>query len=278
MSTFDIAGVGTVDRLGFGAMRITGPGIWGEPADRETARAVVRRAVELGVTLIDTADSYGPYVSEEIIAEAIAPYDDDVVVATKAGLVRTGPDRWHQVARREYLVQQAHLSLRRLQTDVIDLFQLHRIDSRTPREEQFETLAELRQEGVVKAIGLSEVSVADIEEASRYVPVATVQNRYNLTDRRSADVLAYCTENGIGFMPWAPVAAGEHAATSGPLARAAVEHDATPSQVALAWLLQASPVMLPIPGTGSIAHLEENLAANDLKLTPETVEELDALG
>lgn len=276
MSTFDIEGLGTVNRLGFGAMRLTGPGIWGEPADREVARTVARRAVELGADFIDTADSYGPYVSEEILAEALAPYDSGVRIATKAGLVRTGPDEWWPVGRREYLQQQVEMSLRRLRTDVLDLFQLHRIDAKTPREEQFETLAQLREDGKVRAVGLSEVSVADIEEAQRYVPVVTVQNRYNLVDRRSADVLDYCTEHGIGFIPWAPVDAGELASQDGPVARAAQAYDATPAQVALAWLLQKSPVMLPIPGTGSVAHLEENMAAADLVLDAETVAELDA--
>jgi aryl-alcohol dehydrogenase-like predicted oxidoreductase len=276
MSTFDIDGVGTVNRLGFGAMRITGPGIWGEPADREVARAVVRRAVELGADFIDTADSYGPFVSEEIIAEALAPYDSGVKIATKAGLVRTGPDEWWPVGRREYLQQQVETSLWRLRTDVIDLFQLHRIDAKTPREEQFETLAQLREDGKVRAVGLSQVSVADIEEAQKYVPVVTVQNRYNLVDRSSADVLEYCTQHGIGFIPWAPVDAGELAAPDGPVARAAETYDATPAQVALAWLLQTSPVMLPIPGTGSVAHLEENMAAADLVLDASTVAELDA--
>ncbi|WP_262849284.1 aldo/keto reductase [Mumia quercus] len=276
MSTFDIEGLGTVNRLGFGAMRLTGPGIWGEPADREVARTVARRAVELGADFIDTADSYGPYVSEEILAEALAPYDSGVRIATKAGLVRTGPDEWWPVGRREYLQQQVEMSLRRLRTDVLDLFQLHRIDAKTPREEQFETLAQLREDGKVRAVGLSQVSVADIEEAQRYVPVVTVQNRYNLVDRSSADVLDYCTEHGIGFIPWAPVDAGELAAQDGPVARAAQAYDATPAQVALAWLLQTSPVMLPIPGTGSVAHLEENMAAADLVLDAETVAELDA--
>ncbi|MFD1827260.1 MULTISPECIES: aldo/keto reductase [Mumia] len=275
-TTFDIDGVGTVNRLGFGAMRITGPGIWGEPADREVARTVVRRAVELGVDFIDTADSYGPFVSEEIIAEALAPYAPGVVVATKAGLVRTGPDEWWPVGRREYLQQQVEMSLRRLRTDVIDLFQLHRIDTKTPRAEQFETLAQLREDGKVRAVGLSQVTVADIEEARSYVPVVTVQNRYNLVDRSSADVLDYCTEHGIGFIPWAPVDAGDLASPDGPVDQAAKAYDATPAQVALAWLLQTSPVMLPIPGTGSVAHLEENLAAAELVLDAATVAELDA--
>ncbi|KAA1420382.1 oxidoreductase [Mumia zhuanghuii] len=275
-STFTIDGVGAVNRLGFGAMRITGPGIWGEPADREVARSVLRRAVELGVDFIDTADSYGPDVSEQIIGEALAPYADGVKIATKAGLVRTGPDEWWPLGRREYLQQQVEMSRRYLRTDVLDLLQLHRIDGRTPREEQFETLAQLREDGKVRAIGLSQVSVADIEEAQQYVPVVTVQNRYNLVDRSSADVLDYCTEHGIGFIPWAPVDAGDLTAPDGPVGSAAKRYDATPAQVALAWLLQTSPVMLPIPGTGSVAHLEENMAAADLTLDADTVAELDA--
>ncbi len=275
-STFDVLDLGPVGRLGFGAMRITGPGIWGEPEDRETARAVVRRAVELGVTLIDTADSYGPTVSEEIIAEALYPYADGVRVATKAGLVRTGPDQWIPVGRPEYLRQQAELSLRRLKVDVLDLFQLHRIDPKVDRDEQFAVLADLQKEGKVKALGLSQVSVDEIRAAGEHFTVATVQNRYNLTDRSSADVLEYCTEHGIGFIPWAPVSAGELARPGGPVDRVAHQVSATASQVALAWLLQKSPVILPIPGTGSVQHLEENLAAADLRLPADAVAELDA--
>ncbi|TKV61231.1 oxidoreductase [Nakamurella flava] len=275
-STFDVPDLGPVGRLGFGAMRITGPGIWGEPADRETARAVVRRAVELGVTLIDTADSYGPNISEEIIAEALYPYGDDVRVATKAGLVRTGPDQWIPVGRPEYLRQQAELSLRRLRVEALDLFQLHRIDPKVDRDEQFAVLADLQKEGKVKALGLSQVSVDEIKAAGEYFTVATVQNRYNLTDRSSADVLDYCTERAIGFIPWAPVSAGELARPGGAVDRVAHQVSATASQVALAWLLQKSPVILPIPGTGSVQHLEENLAAADLRLPADAVAELDA--
>ena len=274
--TFDIRDLGTVHRLGFGAMRITGPGIWGEPDDREVARSVVRRAVELGVDFIDTADSYGPGVSEEIIAEALYPYPADLTIATKAGLARTGPQRWVALGRPEYLRQQAELSLRRLRVDVLDLFQLHRIDPKVDRAEQFGVLKDLQDEGKVRALGLSQVSVDEIKAAQRVFTVATVQNRYNLTDRSSQDVLDYCEAQGIGFIPWAPVSAGELARPGGPVDIAAKELDATPAQVALAWVLQRSPVMLPIPGTGSVGHLEENLSAASLTLPAETVAALDA--
>ena len=274
--TFDIRDLGTVHRLGFGAMRITGPGIWGEPDDREVARSVVRRAVELGVDFIDTADSYGPGVSEEIIAEALYPYPADLTIATKAGLARTGPQRWVALGRPEYLRQQAGLSLRRLEVDVLDLFQLHRIDPKVDRAEQFGVLKDLQDEGKVRALGLSQVSVDEIEAAQRVFTVATVQNRYNLTDRSSQDVLDYCEAQGIGFIPWAPVSAGELARPGGPVDIAAKELDATPAQVALAWVLQRSPVMLPIPGTGSVGHLEENLSAASLTLPADTVAALDA--
>ncbi len=274
--TFDILDLGTVHRLGFGAMRITGPGIWGEPNDREVARSVVRRAVELGVDFIDTADSYGPAVSEEIIAEALYPYPSGLRIATKAGLARTGPQQWVALGRAEYLRQQAELSLRRLKVDVLDLFQLHRIDPKVDRDEQFGLLKDLQAEGKVRALGLSQVSVDEIKAAQQVFTVATVQNRYNLTDRSSQDVLDYCTEQGIGFIPWAPVSAGELARPGGPVDVAAKELDATPAQVALAWVLQRSPVMLPIPGTGSVGHLEENLAAATLSLPADTVAQLDA--
>lgn len=272
--TFDIPGVGRVNRLGYGAMRITGDGIWGEPASRETAREVVRRAVELGVNFIDTADSYGPDVSEEIIAEALHPYSEDLVIATKAGLTRTGPDVWIPLGRAEYLRQQAEKSLRNLKVDVIDLFQLHRIDPKVDTAEQFGVLKELQDEGKVRALGLSQVSVAEIEEAAKVFTVATVQNRYNLTDRSDADVQAYCAEHGIGFIPWAPVSAGELAQPGGPVDEIATRTGATHAQVALAWILQSSPVNLPIPGTGSIAHLEDNLGGAGLTLTDADLAEL----
>lgn len=274
--TFDIKDLGTVRRLGFGAMRITGPGIWGEPADREAARSVVRRAVELGVDFIDTADSYGPAVSEEIIAEALHPYPAGLRIATKAGLVRTGPDGWHPLGRPEYLRQQVELSLRRLKVDVIDLFQLHRIDPTVPADDQFGLLRQLQDEGKVRALGLSQVSVDEIKAAQRVFTVATVQNRFNLTDRSSADVLEYATAEGIGFIPWAPVSAGELARPGGPVDTIARDLDVTPAQVALAWVLQASPVMLPIPGTGSVPHLEDNLGAATVTLPASAVAELDS--
>ena len=273
--TFDIRDLGSVHRLGFGAMRITGPGIWGEPDDREVARSVVRRAVELGVDFIDTADSYGPAVSEEIIAEALYPYPAGLKIATKAGLARTGPQRWVALGRAEYLRQQAELSLRRLKVDVLDLFQLHRIDPKVDRAEQFGVLKDLQDEGKVKALGLSQVSVDEIKAAQQVFTVASVQNRYNLTDRSSQDVLDYCEDEGIGFIPWAPVSAGELARPGGPVDVAAKELDATPAQVALAWVLQRSPVMIPIPGTGSVGHLEENLAAASLTLPADAVAALD---
>jgi len=274
--TFDIRDLGTVHRLGFGAMRITGPGIWGEPNDREVARSVVRRAVELGVNFIDTADSYGPAVSEEIIAEALYPYPAGLKIATKAGLARTGPQQWIALGRAEYLRQQAELSLRRLKVDVIDLFQLHRIDPKVEPAEQFGALKDLQNEGKVRALGLSQVSVEEIKAAQQVFTVATVQNRYNLTDRSSQDVLDYCEDQGIGFIPWAPVSAGELARPGGPVDVAAKELDATPAQVALAWVLQRSLVMIPIPGTGSVGHLEENLAAASLTLPADTIAALDA--
>jgi aryl-alcohol dehydrogenase-like predicted oxidoreductase len=274
--TFDIRDLGTVHRLGFGAMRITGPGIWGEPDDREVARSVVRRAVELGVDFIDTADSYGPAVSEEIIAEALYPYPSGLRIATKAGFARTGPQRWVALGRPEYLRQQAELSLRRLKVDVLDLFQLHRIDPKVDPAEQFGALKDLQDEGKARALGLSQVSVDEIKAAQQVFTVATVQNRYNLTDRSSQDVLDYCEDQGIGFIPWAPVSAGELARPGGPVDTAAKELDATPAQVALAWVLQRSPVMLPIPGTGSVGHLEENLAAASLTLPADTIAALDA--
>jgi pyridoxine 4-dehydrogenase len=274
--TFSIGGDLPVVRLGYGAMRITGKGIWGPPADRDTCLAVLRRAVELGVTLIDTADSYGPDVSEELIAEALHPYPDDLVIATKAGLVRTGPDQWHPLGRPEYLRQECERSLRKLRLERIDLFQLHRIDSRVPAEEQFGVLRELRDEGKVRHVGLSEVGVDEIRAAQDVVPVVSVQNRYNLVDRGSEDVLSHCEEQGIGFIPWFPVAAGDLARPGGPLDRMSSDHGATVAQLALAWLLRRSPVMLPIPGTSSVEHLEENVAAAGIELTAAEYDELTA--
>lgn len=264
--TFDIGGELTVHRLGYGAMQVTGDGVWGPPEDPDNAVAVLRRAVELGVDLIDTADSYGPAVSEDLIRTALHPYPDDLVIATKAGLVRTGPGEWHPVGRPEYLRQQAEMSLRRLALERIDLFQLHRIDPQVPVEEQIGALVELREQGKIAHIGLSEVGVDDLERVRGLAEVATVQNRYNLVDRASEDVLEVCETDGIGFIPWFPVATGALARDGGPLDQIAGELAATPAQVALAWLLARSPVVLPIPGTKSLAHLEQNCAAADLVL------------
>jgi pyridoxine 4-dehydrogenase len=268
--TREIIDLGPVYRLGFGAMRITGPGIWGEPSDRDEAIGVVRRAVELGVNFIDTADSYGPDVSEQILAEALYPYPDGLKIGTKAGFVRPGPHRWTTNGRPEHLRRAAEESLRKLRVERLDLLQLHRIDRKVPTEDQFGVLAELQREGKVGALGLSEVSVEQIIQASDYFTVATVQNRYNLTDIRSEDVLDYCNEHGIAFLPWAPISAGELAEPGGPVADAAERLGATPAQVALAWLLKRAPVMVPIPGTGSVAHLEENMAAAELELDDAT--------
>jgi aryl-alcohol dehydrogenase-like predicted oxidoreductase len=274
--TFAIGGR-RVSRLGFGAMRLTGPGIWGPPVDPDGCVAVLRRAVELGVQLIDTADSYGPHVSEELIARALHPYPDDLLIATKAGLVRTGPGGWHLVGRPEYLRQECELSLRRLRLERIDLFQLHRIDPSVPAEDQFGVLAALRAEGKIGEVGLSEVTVAQLEAARGIVPIATVQNRYNLVDRASEELLDHCATEGIGFMPWFPIASGDLAAQGGRLAAVASAAGATPAQVALAWLLARSPVMLPIPGTASIEHLEENCAAAGVELSAAQVAELSDL-
>ncbi|CEA09581.1 Putative oxidoreductase YdbC [Arthrobacter saudimassiliensis] len=274
----DLLDLGPVHRLGYGAMRIVGDGVWGEPESRGTAVEVVRRAVELGVDFIDTADSYGPNISEEIIAEALYPYPEGLRIATKVGFVRTGPDVWVPVGRPEYLRQQTELSLRKLKVDALDLLQLHRIDPKVDAEEQFAVLRDLQQEGKVKALGLSQVTVEQLQAAEKYFTVSTVQNRYNLTDRSSEDVLEYAEANGIGFIPWAPISAGELAQPGGPVDDAARRLGATTSQVALAWLLRRSPVMMPIPGTGSVQHLEENMAAASLQLDDATFEELDAAG
>ncbi len=279
--TFDLGGDLTVTRMGFGAMRITGEGIWGEPDDREGAIALVRRTVELGVDLIDTADSYGPFVSEELIREALHtggsdPYDG-VAIATKAGLIRTGPGEWHTLGRPAYLRFACEMSLRRLGGETIDLVQLHRIDPEVPAEDQFAELEALRDEGKIRHIGLSEVDADALAHAREHLEVVSVQNRYNLLDRRSEAVLEACTEAGIGFMPWFPVATGELARPGGPLDDLAAETGATPAQLALAWLLHRSPVMLPIPGTSSIPHLEENVAASQVTLTDTQVAQLDAL-
>jgi aryl-alcohol dehydrogenase-like predicted oxidoreductase len=267
----------TVHRLGFGAMQITGEGIWGDPADRAECIRTVRRAVELGVDFIDTADSYGPEVSEQILREALHPYPDDLVIATKAGLTRQGPGRWLPVGRPEYLRQQCELSLRRLGVERIDLFQLHRIDPQVPAEEQFGVLAELRDEGKVAHVGLSQVTVAELEAARKVVPIVSVQNLFNLTNRSSDDVLACCEAEGIGFIPWFPVASGALTGPDTPMGAVVAETGATPAQVALAWLLARSPVLLPIPGTKSVAHVEENCEAATLVLTDDQMARLDAV-
>lgn len=263
--SFMIGGDIPVHRLGFGAMRITGKGIWGQPADPAGARETLRALPELGVNLIDTADSYGPEVSENLIREVLHPYLG-MLIATKGGLTRHGPDIWAPLGRPEYLRQCVLMSLRRLGVERIDLWQLHRIDAKVPREEQFAAIAAMRKEGLIRHVGLSEVNAEEIEAARRHFPVATVQNRYNLADRNSEQTLAYCEANGIGFIPWFPLAAGELAAPGSVLASIAKKLDASNGQVALAWLLKRSPVMLPIPGTSSVAHLRENVAAAQLTL------------
>jgi pyridoxine 4-dehydrogenase len=275
VSTFTIGGDLTVNRLGFGTMRLTGRGIWGEPANRTEALAVLRRAVELGMNLIDTADAYGPNVAEELVAEALHPYPKGVVIATKAGFTRPGPDKWVEDGRPAHLREAVNGSLRRLKLDRIDLLQLHRIDPKVPMEDQIGTLVELQRAGKIRHIGLSEVTVEQITAVRRIATVVSVQNRYNLTDRKSEAVLDYCAREGLGFIPWFPLATGSLAKPGGPLAREAERLRATPAQVAIAWLLQKSPVMLPIPGTSTVAHLEENAGGGKLALDDETVEALD---
>ena len=255
-----------VRRMGFGAMRITGQGIWGDPPDRAKAHAVLRRAVELGVNLIDTADSYGPEVSEKIIAEALHPYPAGLVIATKGGLTRSGPGQWHRNGRPAHLRKVCEDSLRRLRVGRIDIYQLHAVDPSVPMEESLGELVKLRSEGKIRHIGLSNVSVDQLQRARKLVPIVSVQNRYNLADRASEDVLKVCERDGLGFLPWYPVGAGDLARPGGPLDRAAKAHGVTQAQVALAWLLLHSPVTLPIPGTSSTAHLEENVAAAELTL------------
>jgi pyridoxine 4-dehydrogenase len=274
--TFLLGGDLPVNRIGFGAMRITGKGIWGPPEDHGEALRVLRRALALGVNLIDTADSYGPHVSEELIAEALHPYPEGLVIATKAGLERPGPDQWTPNGRPEHLRRAIEGSLRRLRVERIDLYQLHRIDPEVPADEQLGTLAELQREGKFLHFGLSETTVEEIEAARRVLPVVSVQNRYNLQDRAQWEgVVDYCEAQGIAFIPWFPLAAGPLAREGGPVDRIARELGATPGQVALAWLLRRSPVMLPIPGTSKVAHLEENVAAAALELDDEAMRELD---
>jgi aryl-alcohol dehydrogenase-like predicted oxidoreductase len=265
--TFKLGGDLPVHRLGFGAMRITGAGVWGEPKDPAEARRVLKRAVELGITLIDTADSYGPEVSERLIAEALHPYPKALVIATKGGLTRSGPDKWAPVGRPEYLSQCVEMSLRRLKVERIDLYQLHRIDPKVPVEETLGALKELQEAGKIRHIGLSEVSVSEIERARKTVAIASVQNLYNLSNRQSEAVLDYCALHGLGFIPWFPLAAGEVVRPGGALDQAAKRYGTTVPGLALAWLLHRSPVMLPIPGTSSVAHLEENIGAAAVKLS-----------
>jgi pyridoxine 4-dehydrogenase len=275
--TFTIGGDLPVHRLGYGAMQLPGPGVWGEPADRDGALRVVRAAVEQGVDFIDTADSYGPLVSEQIIAEALHPYPENLVIGTKAGFTRQGPGVWTVVGHPAYLTQQVELSLRHLKVDRIDLIQLHRIDPAVPLADQLGAFKELQDQGKVRHIGLSEVSVEELKAARAVVDVVSVQNLYNLTNRQSQDVLDYATAEGIAFIPWFPIATGDLAAPDSPVADIARELDATPSQVALAWLLQKSPVVLPIPGTKSVEHLTENMGAARLTLSDEDMARLDAL-
>jgi pyridoxine 4-dehydrogenase len=274
METFTIGGDLEVHRLGFGAMRITGRGIWGPPDDPEEARRLLRRVVELGIDLIDTADSYGPEVSENLIAETLHPYPDGLVIATKGGLLRSGPSQWPRDARPEHLREACEGSLRRLRLDRIDLYQLHSPDDKVPFEDSVGTLRELQDEGKIRHVGLSNVSVEELNQARGIVEVVTVQNRYNLEDRDSEDVLEACEQAGIGFIPWFPLAVGRLAEPGGPLDRIASGHDATPAQIALAWLLARSPVMLPIPGTSSVEHLEENLAAAEIELSADELAEI----
>lgn len=275
--TFSIGGDLTVNRLGFGAMRVTGRGIWGQPEDRAEALRTLGRVPELGIDFIDTADSYGPFVSEELIHEVLHPYKG-LVIATKAGFQRPGPDAWRMDGRPETLRRGLEGSLKRLAVERIDLWQLHRIDPKVPRREQFETVRGFQEEGLIRHIGLSEVSVADIEEARRYFPVATVQNRYHPAARGSDRVLDYCEKNAIGFIPWAPLGSGALAGGGSALGAIAGRYGATPAQIALAWALRRSPVMLPIPGTGKVGHLEENTAAASIELSDEDFAELNGLG
>jgi pyridoxine 4-dehydrogenase len=267
--TFALGGDLTVNRLGYGAMRITGDGIWGEPKDRDEARKVLQRSIELGVNFIDTADAYGPEVSEDIIAEALYPYPKDLVIATKGGFTRSGPNKWEAVGRPEYLRQCVEMSLRRLKVERIDLYQLHRIDPKVPVEESLGALKDFQKAGKIRHIGLSEVSTAEIDQAKKTVKIVSIQNQYNLSDRRHEKVLKYCEQHNLAFIPWFPVAAGKLAQPGGPLDAVARNHQATIAQLSLAWLLYHSPVLLPIPGTSSVKHLEENMAAAKLHLSSE---------
>lgn len=277
--TFLLGGDLPIHRLGYGAMRITGPGIWGDPKNPKEAQAVLRRAVELGVNFIDTADSYGPEVSENIIAQTLHPYPKGLIIATKGGLTRQGPDKWAPVGRPEYLIQCVEMSLRRLKLDCIDLYQLHRIDPLVPVEDSLGVLKEMQKEGKIRYIGLSEVSVSDIERAKKIVKVVSIQNLYNLSNRQAENVVQYCEKNELAFIPWFPIASGELVQhPGGGLERLAKLKDATEAQIALAWLLKRSPVMIPIPGTSSVAHLEENICAASLELTDDEFALLKSMG
>lgn len=273
---FNIGGDLPVNRLGFGAMRITGKGIWGEPANIQAARDTLRRIPDLGINLIDTADSYGPFVSEELIGQTLSPYND-LVIATKGGLTRHGPEQWHPVGRPEYLRQCVLMSMRRLKLERIGLWQLHRIDPEVPQEDQFGVIADMRNEGLIRHVGLSQVTIEQIEAAQKHFPVATVQNRFNLADRESEDVLNYCETNNIGFIPWYPLAAGELTGPDSVAGKIAEKLKVSCGQLALAWLLKRSPVILPIPGTSSVAHLEENAAAAEIELSDDDFQALDGL-
>src|SRR3984885_11031377 len=265
--TFALGGDLTVNRLGYGAMRITGAGIWGEPKDRDEARRVLQRAIGLGVNFIDTADAYGPEVSENIIAEALYPYPKNFVIATKGGFTRSGPNKWEEVGRPEYLSECVEMSLRRLRIDRIDLYQLHRIDPKVPVAESLGALKDFQKAGKIRHIGLSEVSPAEIDQAGKTVKIVSVQNQYNLSDRQHEKVLQYCERHNLAFIPWFPVAAGKLAKPGGPLDKIAQQHNATVAQISLAWLLHHSPVLIPIPGTSSVKHLEENMGAAKLQLS-----------
>jgi aryl-alcohol dehydrogenase-like predicted oxidoreductase len=275
--TFDIGGETTVNRLGFGAMRLTGDGVWGEPRDPDECKRVLRRAVELDVNLIDTADAYGPGVSERLIAEALYPYPDNLMIATKGGLTRSGPNQWHPDGRPEHLRRACEGSLARLRLERIELYQLHRVDPNVPLQESLGALIELRDEGKIAHIGLSNVSVAQLRQARELTPIVSVQNRYNLIDRADEHVLGECERERIAFIPWFPLSTGKLARSGGPLAQIAERHHATPAQIGLAWLLHRSGVMLPIPGTASVEHLEENVAAALIELSPDDVRELAEL-
>jgi pyridoxine 4-dehydrogenase len=274
--TFNIGGDMEVNRLGFGAMRITGNGIWGEPKDPDEAKRVLKRAVELGVNFIDTADSYGPAVSERLIGEALAPYPKGLVIATKGGLTRQGPDQWQPVGRPEYLAQQVQMSLRFLKTSAIDLWQLHRFDPKVPVEESLAPIVQLQKQGKIRHVGLSEVKPKEIDQARKVIDIVSVQNMYNVSERQHEDVLQYCEKNNLAFIPWFPVASGKLAKPGGKLDEVAKHHGVTVSQLSIAWLLHRSPVMIPIPGTSSVAHLEENMKAADISLSEAEMQEIEA--